>query len=1583
MKTIGRILLRDLKALGHNPVALFVVLALVVLPGLYAWYCIVANWDPYSNTERMPIAIVNEDKGATSDMTGDINLGKQVVDKLADNDTIDWRFYDNKEDALEATRTLECYATFVFPEDLSESVVGIFNGSDEVPTLYYYPNEKKNAVATKVTDSAANTLIVQINQEFSSTVNETLIREMQKGVDKAEASTDQARDSAVKEINGIRSDLKKTIAQLDSASASIVNWRDSVASIQQALIETAEQLPGIRASLDESSSDLDALRLETIKFDSTFSQTLAQANLALANLSLRASTDVGNATADVSEANAGIDGVIEYIKAIVETHGGIEPIKDLLIQVLDKLEAVSDQLDNSVADANQTVQDMNSNVQEVIDATNTASKEFSQEALPQLSAGTYELVKALSGLSSAIAQFEPQIAELQGVLGNTDSALVEADDAIAQAKTLLANVDNDLGATVSDLGALSNALELDKISTLLNIDPDNVGTFMSTPANLVTEKIFPVSNYGTAVAPFYTCLALWIGCFILLSVIKLEVDSEGFEEATTAQRYFGRLALLMLLALIQSQVICGVDILLGIDCANPVAFLAAGAVCSFVFMNLLYALVITFRNIGKTLCIVLLIMQIPGSSGMYPIEMMPDFYQAIHPMLPFTYGIDAMREALCGMYGADYFVDLLVLLVLVVVALIIGLVIRPRSLNVTQLFDEELNKAGFFESEQHGTGGQHARFVGVVRALAGNNSYRDDIEQRARAFRRRYPVVRRVGSIALLVIPFVFLVIMLPLNVFLGIGTDAKLEAFAFVLIALLAIQAGLILLEYANRIIAAETEMLGLDAMGPAHTVGNVPYTTFADKADDVRLALEEELPLTMKLPSGVARDIFFTDMRLGFQSVIGVVVIALLVITPSLYAWFNILGCWNPYSNTGNLKVAVANNDVGYKGDLMPMRIDIGDTIVAQLRSEAGFDWVFVSEDEAVQGVYDETYYAAIVIPDDFSRNMMTYLIEDAEYPDIVYYTNEKENPIAPIITQKGANSIQEGIRTSFTERVDEIGLSIASDLADYLTSPNLSSYATKVNAHLDNVIRDIRDGASAMRTLASLSSTASNVVSTAGVAMQGISASSSIAKNALDTAEGGADNAAQAFDTAATIIEQALAGSSGNLDRIAADIDATLVDLETNTADAPAALHESAAMLTEAAEGMDVVATAAEEAAELEPDPVKKQEMLEEAARLRGIANSTATLADAVTNAANHSDSLGSDIEATRAELKELVADADASIAETRSYYQNNIKAISDDIRAAMKSTSAAVHAIMDDIEAAIGGLSGNSDSLEQQLNELSEGLTETSERLDRSAQKMADTKKRLTDALTSGDVKQIEDVVLGADTTKIAERMAAPLVESREPLYAVENFGSAMAPFYTVLSLWVGALVLVATLQLHVAEERMERIRRRYAKVRAFHEYAGRYGIFALIELLQSLLVLLGDLCLLHIQCVNPLAFVVFGVFIGQVFCLFVYTLSELFGDFGKALCVILLIMQVAASGGTFPVEMLDPMLSNLVPFFPFYHGMNLLKECVAGIYWPAVGGNIGFLVAMAAGVLVVGIALRKPLRKFDDWFEGQLRKTGYM
>ena len=321
--------------------------------------------------------------------------------------------------------------------------------------------------------------------------------------------------------------------------------------------------------------------------------------------------------------------------------------------------------------------------------------------------------------------------------------------------------------------------------------------------------------------------------------------------------------------------------------------------------------------------------------------------------------------------------------------------------------------------------------------------------------------------------------------------------------------------------------------------------------------------------------------------------------------------------------------------------------------------------------------------------------------------------------------------------------------------------------------------------------------------------------------------------------------------------------------------------------------------------------------------------------------------------------------------------------DELRSSLFAITSSTSEIVESLESVVSGVGGSTGGLSSQLSMLSDGLAKAGDKLESSATKIGDTKTRVADALKSGDLKQIEDVIMGSDTEAMAASLANPVQLTREAMYPIANYGSAMAPFYTVLSLWVGALVMISTMRVRIAEERIEELRRRYGKVRPRHEFFGRYGIFGFIGLLQSLLVLLGDLMFLHIQCVHPVLFVVCGIFIGQVFCLFVYTISELFGDVGKAICVILLIMQVAASGGTFPVQMLDPRLIALVPFLPFHYAMILLQECVAGIFWPSFLSCIWPLLLCVGVLLVFGLPLRKPFHKVNDLVDHQLERTGYM
>lgn len=1540
MRVSFDILKRDLLTLAKNPVALLVVGALLVLPGLYAWYCIVANWDPYSNTGSMPIAVVNEDKGAKSKLAGEVNIGKQVTGQLEENESIGWRFYDSKEEALEATRYAEVYATIVLPEDLSQNLVGIFEGSHEEPVIYYYPNEKYNSVATKVTDSAAQTLVRQINQGFSSTVNQKVLESAQGISDTVEARADQANKSAIADIKEVQNDLDKVIASLDDASSAIAGWRTAATGASASLGLAGEKLPAIASALEAASAQLSNLRDKTASFESGVSKAILDSAAAIAEMSGQAATSVNDASADLKAAKAKVDAVVKAAEddpALQLAATGLE----IVVMLVD---GIVSEVDNRIAEINATVQGITG------DVTDATSK-ISGEVMPQMNAAAYNLAVSFARLSGALGQFAPEIEGLRNVLAETDSALSTATDSIADAKTLLDAISKNLKGTVSDIGAIGKAIEIEQLSELLDIDPDNAGTFISMPVQIVTEKINPVPNYGTAVAPFYTNLALWIGCFILVSLMKVEVA--GFPNATPRQRYFGRWLLFVILSLFQSQVICGVDILLGIDCQNPALFMLAGAFCSFAYMNLIYALVKTFRNIGKSLCIFLLIMQVPGSSGMYPIQMMPEFFQFIHPALPFTYGIDAMREALSGLYGLSYVGDLAMILLIVPGSLAIGLGLRPLMANLLVLFDEEMNKTGFFASEEYDAGMERAGVRGMLRALMAQGAYADDIEERAWRFNRTYPLLRKVGSVAVFAVPFAVIVLMLPFNVVFGPSTDTKLTVLVAMLIVLFIIQVALIALERTHRTIEEETRLIGASLLD-GFDMPTAPAPAPAAASGMVSATGSEPARAPY---AGPARDIFATDVMLGFQSVIGVVVIMLLVITPSMYAWFNIAGSWDPYRATGNLKVAVANEDEGYKGDLLPITISVGDTIESQLRGNSNFDWVFVENaGEAVDGVESSKYYAAIVIPNDFSSNLLTYLTDDADYPNVMYYTNEKENPIAPIITQKGADSIQEGIRASFTERVDSVVLGVASDVLDYVKKPEMSSYVTTMSAHLDDALGDTKSASAQIRTLGNLLNTTSGIVKQLGTTLQGLQVAGAAAKAAIVDARAGADSASAAIDQALTVAEGLLDGGTFDVGKVKAVIDAALALLEEGASAVPDSIQSRIDEFAEISAGL--------------PEGSAEKKSCDE-------------LIGVLQEAKQHAEATAANVGAARSRTDALVVEAQSEIDAARSYFNNDVNPSVEALRASLSTVTSSTSEVVGSLEGVVEGVGDSTGGLANQLGLFSDGLAKAGARLESSAAKIDDAKKRVAEALKSGNLKQIEDVIMGSDAEVLAATLANPVKEHREAMYPVSNYGSAMAPFYTVLSLWVGALVMISTMRVRIVEERIEQLRQRYAVVRPRHEFFGRYGIFGLIGFLQSTLVLLGDLLFLHIQCANPVMFFLLGVFIGQAFCLIVYTITELFGDVGKAVCVILLIMQVAASGGTFPVEMFDPLLGNVAGFLPFYYAMRLLQECVAGVFWPNVAVGVAALAAMAGAMLVIGLPLRRPFRRLNVFFEEQLEKTGYM
>lgn len=376
------------------------------------------------------------------------------------------------------------------------------------------------------------------------------------------------------------------------------------------------------------------------------------------------------------------------------------------------------------------------------------------------------LDSSFTSLSATSGSLIGTLDALGSLIGQSDGLLNQLDDTLRQTRTTLdstigalGNLEGNLDATRTDVAALSSSQTYEQITKLLGLNAASIGDFMGNPVHLSEIVVYPTDNYGSAVTPFYTNLALWVGGFVLVAIYKLEVDrDERIRNYTPTQGYLGRWLLFMTVGFMQAIIATVGDIALGIQCAHPMLFILAGLLESFIYVNIIYALAATFRHIGKAVAVVLVIVQIPGASGLYPIEMMPEFFQRLKPFLPFTYGIQAMRGPIAGLYKMHYWNDMFHLLWYLPVALFIGLVVRRLAMNLNALFDERLADTDLMITERNAGVDSQLRFVGMAREFA--ERYPEIAHARAERFLAVYPKLVRWGFLTLAVLPFVLLILL-------------------------------------------------------------------------------------------------------------------------------------------------------------------------------------------------------------------------------------------------------------------------------------------------------------------------------------------------------------------------------------------------------------------------------------------------------------------------------------------------------------------------------------------------------------------------------------------------------------------------------------------------------------------------------------------------------------------------------------------------------------------------------------------------------------------------------------------------------
>lgn len=699
MKNIRKILIRDLIALFKAPLALLIAGGLCLLPALYAWFNIYSNWDPYANTGAVPIALACEDPGYTTDAGEEVNVAESVIDSLLETASINWIKVDSEAEARDGVTSGKYYAAIVFDENFTSSMYEGFLNGLERPRATYIENEKKNAIAIKITDTAVGNVENKINEQYISLVVSTLFNKGEK---------------ITTEIDS-RDYIGRLVENVETMKTTVDDFSTMIKSISAANEKLSASLEGATGDLNAISANLGTVgeKITDVPDTNALASKLIAANATAVN-AIGDSVDAIKTASGTDQANNKAKMYRQAAKHLQSAKNSVDTMSNSLqllnsssmnlsqSVVLTQLQATSVSLQANIdscneaadhAEASELMPETEAELAAQAKALQTNMQTVITQSMAQLGV---ELQNLSNSANTMIANVQSDIELIHMILGNGTQTIDLADESFTGIATRLDQISSELDDVVDVLYALSNAGLTEKFLAFMQGDPDAYGEFFAEPVHIVTESVYPVENYGSGMTPFYTTLAIWVGGVVLVSLIKTKSDKKGVETAKQYELYFGRYALFFILTMIQVVVIViGNLYLLKIQCMYPGKFLLASLLTGLTFSLLIYTFTLSFGDIGKAFIVVIMVIQVAGSSGSYPIEILPEFYRKMYIFFPFPYAINAMREAIAGTYENDYVIYLLQLLIFAAAALVLGLFIRIPFAKLNHFVEERMEETHF------------------------------------------------------------------------------------------------------------------------------------------------------------------------------------------------------------------------------------------------------------------------------------------------------------------------------------------------------------------------------------------------------------------------------------------------------------------------------------------------------------------------------------------------------------------------------------------------------------------------------------------------------------------------------------------------------------------------------------------------------------------------------------------------------------------------------------------------------------------------------------------------------------------------
>ena len=707
MKNIIEIFRNDIKEVFRKTNTWIIIVGLIFLPSMYAWPNILSSWDPYGHTNNIKVAVTSEDDGATVDGK-ELNLGKSLVEGLKNNKNLDWQFVSNKQEAEDGVRIGNYYASIVVPKNFSQDMTSVSRTEPQRATIEYTVNEKINAISPKITNSGASAIANNISKNFVETANGIIFEKLHEAgikfeenlpsIEKAKEEIFKLNDnfstyeSTLSELIGkveygynILNNVQNTLPEIDRVATNSIMIADKAGiTINNIQGFNERLLPIINNHLnvvEEVSKEANVIAKELQKKPDKTEEIKARQK-ALDNR-LQASIERLQLVKNIFEyfnklSNERLfNNQLERVTTLSNDITTIKEVNNNIYNKMDHYDEIADTVKEEFVNKSSRVNEVSSNM----------NSKLNVEVAPLISQVLSKAEINIDKVSGIIAGAQGELPAVERKLSETEVKISSAYGKLLSLQAHIPSAKSKIQKLTDEIKKADSGIDKNQLFNLLKVDYKQQAEFFANPVKLQENKLYHIENYGSAMTPFYTVLSIWVGSLLMSSLLTTKVEDEE-NKYKPYQKYFGRGLLFVIISLFQTLIITLGDMyVLGTQATSPFRFVIFALLISLLFSSIIYTIVCILGNVGKAVCIVLLVLQLGSSGGTFPIQMTSEFFQALYPKVPFTYSIGLLREAVGGVYIPAVERDIKILFIYLIIVLVGGAILvslKARSAKLSR-----------------------------------------------------------------------------------------------------------------------------------------------------------------------------------------------------------------------------------------------------------------------------------------------------------------------------------------------------------------------------------------------------------------------------------------------------------------------------------------------------------------------------------------------------------------------------------------------------------------------------------------------------------------------------------------------------------------------------------------------------------------------------------------------------------------------------------------------------------------------------------------------------------------------------------